>query len=60
MWHKDSRGNWYMAENEDPGVCGNTSLKSGGFSGGEAASVDAFNLGTGSSIYLFSSIARGA
>lgn len=60
MWHKDSRGNWYMAEKEDPGESGKNPLKSGGFSGIGAASVDAFNLGTGSSIYLFSLIARGA
>ncbi|GAB6280866.1 MAG: hypothetical protein STSR0007_09800 [Thermovirga sp.] len=61
MWHKDSKGNWYMAEDEI-----SESGEAGSIMDGDPVWVDkipavsSFSLGPDSSVYLFSSLARGA
>lgn len=61
MWHKDSKGNWYMAEDEII-----RSGEAGSMVDGDPGWVktvpaaSSFSLGPDSSVYLFSSLARGA
>lgn len=61
MWHKDSAGKWYMADIENNGS-DNPALPANSIAVPEntARSGNFFDLGTGSSIFLFSSLARGA
>jgi len=58
MWHKDSRGNWYMADNSvlavDNGTMGHFAEA---VSGEKIPSESSFGLGTESSVYLFSFLA---
>ena len=61
MWHKDSKGNWYMAENEITG-----SGETGSIEGNDPVwvhkvpAVNSLGLDPDSSVYLFSSLAQGA
>ncbi len=61
MWHKDSKDNWYMSEDEIIG-----SKETGSIMDSDPAwvnkvpAVSSFSLGPDSSVYLFSSLARGA
>lgn len=61
MWCKDSKGNWCMTESEITG-----SGETGSLQGDDPApahkvpAVSSLGLGPDSSVYLFSSLARGA
>lgn len=61
MWHKDSKGNWYMAENEidGPGESGSIADNDPIWAH-KVPAVGSLGLGPDSSVYLFSSLARGA
>jgi hypothetical protein len=58
MWHKDSAGNWYMADNSALAVdIGTVDHFTGAISGERISFESSFGLGTESSVYLFSSLA---
>ena len=57
MWHRDSAGNWYMADNSVPAVeSGATDHFTGVVPGEKITSESSFGLGAESSVYLFSSL----
>ncbi|MDO9508980.1 MAG: hypothetical protein Q7I97_06505 [Thermovirgaceae bacterium] len=60
MWHQDSAGKWYMAESEIIGSDNIASPADGvAVWANTVISGDFFELGVDSSVYLFSSQARG-